>query len=149
MKTSIENNACLFDTNVIIDAFSNRSGDSKYSQYLMSLAASGRVHACLCSTQITDIYYVLRKYMSDEERRRAIRILLDAFRILPLLGSDLSYCLKAEIADYEDAILDEVAKVNCVRTIVTNNKIDFCKSKNVIVSPKELCQLLSIDVGIE
>ena len=146
-KISTESNKCLFDTNVIIDALVDRTNEYNYSKFLISLVLNKKIKACLCVSQITDIYYILRKYLPREDRLKAIRTILNTFTILPLLNGDLFYCINSKIKDYEDAILDEVASVNCVNTIVTNNKKDFIESKNIIISPKELYQLMSIDVG--
>ena len=72
-------------------------------------------------------------------------MICETFEIIPLLNSYLSYCLKSEIADYEDAILDEAAKVNMIDAIVTNDIKDFEKSSRVIFSPKNLYTLLSVN----
>ena len=53
----------LFDSNVIIDSISNRK-DNEAAKELLLMATSTEIEGYLCAKQITDIYYVLRKYNS-------------------------------------------------------------------------------------
>lgn len=134
----------LFDTNVIIDALTERHPDYKCSQFLLKRVASKEIAGYICSKQVTDIYYILRKYYGEKERRQLIKMICETFEIVPLLNSYLSYCLKSEIVDYEDAIIDEAAKVNMIDAIVTNDIKDFANSTRVIFSPKDLYTLLNV-----
>lgn len=137
-------NKYFFDSNVIIDAFSSREGSTFYSRDLLRRVASGEIKGCLCSKQITDIFYVLRKYIpSAQERKRVISILLDNFEVYPLLKSQLTYCINIQFQDYEDSIIYEVAMNNCVKAIITSNKKDFEKAgRALILSPKECYELI-------
>ena len=74
-----------------------------------------------------------------------IKSILETFKVLPLLPSDLQYVLNSKINDFEDAILEEVAKVNMIKSIVTNNKKDFKESTLTIYSPEELNLLTGLD----
>lgn len=128
----------LFDTNVIIDALSRRDSTNIHSRDLLRGVASGRIKGFLCSKQITDIYYVLRKYIpSNEDRKRIISVLLQSFEILPLLKNQLTYCLNLPFEDYEDAVIYEVAKINCIDKIITSNTKDFVVGKIMTLTPDE------------
>lgn len=132
----------LFDTNVIIDALSGRTGDNKKTRDLLRRVLTKDIKGYLVSKQITDIYYVLRRYIPDDsERRKVISVLLDVFEILPLIKGELTYSLSLPFNDYEDAIIYETAKINCVNAIVTNNMKDFSNSKILIMSPNELWEI--------
>ena len=136
----------FFDTNVIIDAITERNVSFKNSRNLIIKAANESIDGYICSTQITDIYYILRKYITDSnERKMIIKSILETFKVLPLLPSDLQYVLNSKINDFEDAILEEVAKVNMIKSIVTNNKKDFKESTLTIYSPEELNLLTGLD----
>lgn len=133
----------LFDTNVIIDAVTLRDYEYKDSQELIRYVLQGKIVGVIAAKQVTDIYYILRKYVDNvNKRKEIIRLMLDSFEVIPTLKSDLSYCLNSEISDYEDAVLDEIAKVNCIDYIVTNNVTDFSSSKTVIFEPKQLKLLI-------
>ncbi|MCQ3034687.1 MAG: PIN domain-containing protein [Bacilli bacterium] len=132
----------LFDTNVIIDAMTARDYSFKDSQELIKKVIIGEIKGAITAKQITDIYFILRKYFDTEEKRReAINLIIDTFEVVPTLKSDLKYCVNSQIADYEDAVLDEVAKVNCFNFIVTNNIKDFHHSKTAILTPNQLLGL--------
>ncbi len=132
----------LFDTNVIIDAITERTEEYKYSQKLIGCILNNEIHGYISSKQVTDIYYILRKYFGDKERRSILSTILDTFTVLPLLSSFTTYCLKSEMIDYEDAVLDETASVNVIPYIVTSNTRDFEKSKTAILTPKGLYSLV-------
>ena len=75
----------LFDSNVIINAISNRPNSNQDSKRIFLLSASGELKSYLTSKPITDIYYILRKYVDNKEKRREfISFLLEAFKILSI-----------------------------------------------------------------
>ena len=140
-----EANKLFFDTNVIIDALANRDDNNLYARDLLRRVSIGKIKGFLCSKQISDIYYILRKYIvSENERRRAISTLLNAFEILPLLKSELTYSLTLPFDDYEDAVLYEVAKINCVDAIITSNVKDFQKSVCDVWTPKQCWDIQNV-----
>ncbi len=145
--TSIENNhiKVLFDTNVIIDALTDRGEYYNYSQKLLLLVADEKIDGYISSKQVTDIYYIIRKYFNEKQRRATIGTLLNVLKVLPLLPSDVKYCINSKMDDYEDAIIDETAKVNMISYLVTNNIKDFNNSKSIIMTPKDLYTIVSIE----
>ena len=128
----------FFDTNVIIDAITGRDSNYRDSQTLMVKAAKKEIKGYISSKQITDIYYILRKYTKDEAKKRAfIKLVSESFEILPLFPADVSYSLNSKIDDYEDAILDEAAKVNCIPFFVTNDSEHFKNANSVVMNPHD------------
>ena len=140
IMTSTENKIkVFFDTNVIIDAFTLRDNNYRDSFHLMNLSASGKIKGYICSKQITDIYYILRKYIDNNDLRMLIlKDITEAFTVLPLLPSDIDLSLKSELKDYEDAVLNEVAKVNCVNFFVTHNIKHYEKGSVFTMTPTDL-----------
>ena len=136
-------NKVFFDTNVIIDAFSSRDLNYRDSQRLVFKAINKEIDGYISSKQITDIYYILRKYVPNESvKRQIIKDIIESFNVLSLLSSDVSICLKSDIPDYEDAILEEIVKVNCIPFIVTHNIKHFEKARAMVLSPSDLIQLI-------
>ena len=140
MMISAENKIkVFFDTNVIIDAFTFRDNNYRDSFHLMTLSLSGKIHGYICSKQITDIYYILRKYIDNNKIRKSImQDISEAFDVLPLLPSDIKISFKSELDDYEDAVLEEVAKVNCVNFFVTHNIKHFENASIIAITPTDL-----------
>ena len=134
----------LLDGNVIIDALTNRPGSVEEERQILRLVASKKVSLAICSKQITDIHYVLRKYMPEESKRRTfIGLLLRSFEILPLYVDELRAALVSESKDYEDAVLIQVCKRNGIDAIVSNDLGGFSSSGIKVLSPKEYISTLS------
>ncbi len=135
----------FFDTNVLIDAFTLRDYSYKDSRDLIIKVANKEIDGYLSSKQITDIYYSLRKYVSDEDKRKQIiKDVMQTFTVLPCLPSDLQVSVKSKIDDFEDAVIEEIAKVNMIEYIVTSNIKHFTNSSLVIISPNDLNKLTNI-----
>ena len=132
----------LFDTNVIVDALAERNNEYKYSQMLIQNVVVGNIKGYISSKQVTDIYYILRKYYNDNVRRQIIKTISETFSVLPLISGYITYCVNSKMNDYEDAILDETAKVNMIPFIVTNNIKDFANSNTTPITPKDLYKLI-------
>ena len=136
----------LFDTNVIIDALTERDVNYKASRQLIRYVASKSIKGYITAKQITDIYYSVRKYYSNESQRKAlITTIINTFEVLPTLKSDIAYCLNYQIEDLEDALIDEVCSVHCINYLVTNNVKDFAKSKSYVLSPEEMLRLIEVE----
>ena len=136
----------FFDTNVILDALTERDNSYRPSQRLVRYVVSGSITGYISAKQLTDIYYCLKKYFSDEkQRRKLIRVILDTFEIIPTLKSDIRYCLNSDIKDLEDALIDEICHVNCIDYLVTNNVKDFQKGKSVLFTPEQLVTILEVE----
>ena len=132
----------LVDSNVIIDAVSSRRESNEASKKLFLLASSYEVEGCLIAKQITDIHCCLRKYISEEAKRREfISFLLEVFRILPLGKEDLQRALDLGMKDYGDAVLvsSSSSDIDC---IVTNNPKDFISSPLKALTPQEALKKL-------
>lgn len=132
----------FFDSNVIVDALTGRSR-SGASLFLCKQAILGNIKGYIATKQITDIAYVLRKYhFTSGDINSFLSVIMNNFIVLPTLPSDINYVLQnAKMKNFEDAILDEIAHVNCVKFFVTNNVKDFDNSRNVISTPEEIMNL--------
>lgn len=133
----------FFDTNVLVDGITCRDLDYKNQKKLLRYVATETIKGYISTKQLTDIYYILRRYVSSEsEKRRILHVLMEQFEILPCLKTICEYGLTSSIDDYEDAIIEETAKVFGADCIVTNNAADFQNSRVDIISPKELVAIL-------
>ncbi|MBO7574158.1 MAG: PIN domain-containing protein [Bacilli bacterium] len=146
--TLTENNPIrvFLDTNVIVDALTLRDTSYRPSQRIVRNIVAKNIRGYICSKQITDIYYIFRKYFKDEyEIRDKIITISELMEILPLFKGDILACLKTEMPDFEDAIIYEVAKVNMVNIIVTNNTNHFKRCEGMILTPEQFLDLYSLD----
>jgi len=94
---------------------------------------------------MTDIYYVLRKFIQDDfARRDLISLLINSLEVLPLDVGILKQAISSKVLDYEDAVIDECALASGADVIVTNDKHGFDMGKVKPVSPVELVEQLGI-----
>ena len=134
------------DTNVILDALTQRDVNYQSSLSFMRYIIAGEIRGYMCSKQITDLYYILKKYtLNDLQRRNLIKTVLKTFELLPLLKGDILATINTNMKDFEDAILDEVAKVNMIPYFVTNNIDDYKDSKSMVLTPDQFLTLFQLN----
>ncbi len=132
----------LFDSNVIIDAITMRDNSNKGSVDLYLRAVSGEISGYLVSKQITDIAYVLRKYVDKSRIRSFVLFLCRSFIILPFAREDIEKSTMIEVKDFEDDILIHMAQVNGMDCIVTNNLRNFITDRIRVFSPDGLVNII-------
>lgn len=88
---------------------------------------------------MTDIFYISRKYMSIEERRRFLILIASFFQIVVENKDDFLYVLNDEnFFDLEDGLQMRCAENANLDYIVTENLKDFVNSKVKSISIKEV-----------
>ena len=138
---------CFFDSNIIINAFKNVDENVEAERELLYDATIGKIEGVISAKQMTDIYYVLRKYVREDFRRReVISILLDSLEVVPVDKELLNSCLWSHVSesDYEDNIIIECAKRTNVDLIVTNDQNGFVYSEIETKTAKEALEMLNI-----
>ena len=147
MKTLTENKPAkiFLDTNVIIDALTMRDYDYHPSKQLLRCVVQGYFKGYICSKQITDINYIFRKYFPSKDLIKVnLAKITKIFEILPLLKGDILSCLNKKTPDFEDAVICEVAKVNMIPYIITNNVQHFENCGSVVLTPQQLLDIFSL-----
>ena len=122
----------LLDTNILLDAIASRAPFSEAAQKIFLLAAQGHIEGYITANSMTDIYYITRKSLSDNETREALYNLLQIFNVIDVCGKDCKAALSSPVADFEDAVVSECGKKAQVDFIVTRDE-DFQNSKSVPV----------------
>jgi len=136
-----DNIKVLFDSNIIIDIFTNRDGAKDSIECLMKMA-SGDFTGYVLSKQITDIYYVLRKYFDSERRKEIIAQLLLLFEVLDTSKDDILTSLIIDGPDLEDNILISALGTNSIDYLITKNIKDFSNYRNKCKLPKEIIEAI-------
>jgi len=128
----------LIDTNVVLDAMLSRSPFAEAAQKLFIMAAEEEINGYVTASSITDIYYLLHRYLHDNERcRQEIFKLIKIFSILDVTGSDCEKALELPMADYEDALIAACARRGKMECIITRNVKDFGDSPVKAVLPDD------------
>lgn len=111
-----------FDTNIILDAVIEGRDGGAAAKHLILAAAREEVTGLVSANCITDIYYVARKYLGDENTREAIYRLLTVFDVIDVSEEDCLEALQQPMSDFEDALLAVCSKKAKADYIVTGDE---------------------------
>lgn len=134
----------LVDTNIIIDALTGREPFREAAEQIFLLAANQIEDMYITASSVTDIYYLIRKYLHNtDQAKNTMAKLYELFRILDVTSDDCQEALSSAVNDYEDAVVACCANHNHMDYIVTRNIRDYEHSKVRAVLPDELVKLVS------
>ena len=134
----------LIDTNVIIDVLTQRGTYCAASIGIYEKCALGEIRGYLAAHSIPNIFYILRKGYTPEERKEFIKDLCDIFNI-SILSKDkiLAAADNDAFSDIEDGLQEECAIEAQADYIVTRDPAGFLNSRVRSIHPEELLELLS------
>lgn len=100
----------LIDTNILVDYMIGRKSYFSYANQVVECCADGKLEGFMAAHSIPNIFYILRKDLSEDERRE---VLLGLCQILKVEGLDhlkiLSALYKRDFSDFEDCLQAECA----------------------------------------
>ena len=133
----------LIDTNIVIDALTSREPWNKSAEKLFIMAANNIMDMYITTSSATDIYYLIRKHLHDTEEAKLIMgKLYSLVGILEVMESDCMDALVSPIMDYEDAVLEQMARRSKMDYIVTRNQKDYKSGITKVFSPKEFIKYM-------
>ena len=128
----------LVDTNVLLDYLLTREPYYENAKKIVIACAEGKVNACIAAHSISNMFFILRKDYSIEERRA---VLTNLCKIFDVEGIDkvklLAGLQNGEFSDFEDCLQMECAKAYGAEYIVTRNVADYKASTVEAVTPEE------------
>ena len=133
----------VIDTCVVIDVLQHREPFFENSFGVILAVSAKRCRGILTAKSITDIYYIIRRSLHDEQQTRtAINKLFSLFDIADTFSADCRIAVSSQTPDYEDAFMIETAKRIGADCIVTRNLNDYSGSPVPVFSPKEFLERL-------
>jgi predicted nucleic acid-binding protein len=117
----------VLDTNIVIDAISEREPFYVDAQKILMMAATEKITCYLTSNSLTDIYYVLCKSLKKARAKDVIKSLLYSLEIIEVGSEDCWEALNSPMEDFEDALVAVCAEKVGVNYIVTRDE-EFIKS---------------------
>jgi predicted nucleic acid-binding protein len=133
----------LFDTNIVLDVFMDRSPYSDAAVELFSKVEDGTIMGYLCGTTMTTLYYLASKAVGPARAREEIKKLLSLFEIAPVNRHVLESALAGDFNDFEDSVIHEAACHVGANVIVTRNQKDFKKTRLSVYTSEEMIKILS------
>lgn len=133
----------LIDTNVVIDALTSREPWNENAEKIFIMAANNIIDMNITASSVTDIYYLVRKYLHNTETAKQIMgKLFSLAGILDVTEFDCVEALASPISDYEDAVIEQVARRSGVDYIVTRNQKDYKEGVMKVILPEEFIKLI-------
>lgn len=133
----------LIDTNVIIDALTSREPWNESAEKIFIMAANNIVDMYITASSATDIYYLVRKHLHNAETARQVMSkLYSLVGILEVKQEDCIDALASPITDYENAVVEQVARRSGVECIVTRNQKDYEAGLTKVFLPDDFIQFM-------
>ncbi|MEE5991762.1 MAG: PIN domain-containing protein [Oscillospiraceae bacterium] len=132
----------LIDTNILLDYLTQRE---PYFQDVLQVvtACKGDLQGCIAAHSVSNIFYILRHDIPEQERRK---LLIAMCQMFDVIGIDQQKLLSAlhnqNFKDMEDCLQMECAVSFGADYIVTRNVKDFVKSSIPVVTPEEFVLIL-------
>ena len=132
----------LVDTNVIVDVLLKREAFMKEAQIIITKCADREITGYLAAHSIPNLFYILRKAYSKEERRVFIKNLCDIFHISDLNAEKIISAVQNDkFADFEDCLQEECAVEVMADYIITRNTDDYRMSEIKAILPEDYLRL--------
>jgi len=132
----------LVDTNVVLDVLLKREPFADTAAQVFARVEASRIEGFLCATTLTTVDYLLGQALPKHNARAALHQLLNLFEIAPVNRPVLEQALASDITDYEDAVMEQSARLVSADVITTRNLKDFTKSSIPAMDPPELLTVL-------
>jgi len=127
----------LVDLNIILDYLEDRDGCEKAGE-LFAKCFQKKLHGFVCAHEITTLSYYLGKIRKNRsENMKIISRILQMFDVIEINKTILESAVLSNIADFEDAVIVESAKVKKLGCIITRNIRDFKNSRIPAMLPEE------------
>lgn len=134
----MKNMRILLDTNVLIDYLMKREPYKCSAESILNACISDELKGCIAGHSISNLFFILRKTFSVDERRDILGVLC---RILTVAGIDEDMIVRAlqntGFTDFEDCLQMECAREFEAEFIITRNLADFQHSPIPAISPDE------------
>lgn len=136
-------NKIYLDTNVILDALASREPWKKDAERILEFASIDIIQAYVSASCVTDLYYLLRKTLkSTEKSKEVLSKLLCIVHVLDVTQADCINAMASHVTDFEDAVIEQVAKRHEIEAIVTRNTKDYANASVKCLMPAQLLELL-------
>lgn len=133
----------LIDTNIILDILEKRAPFYEASSQVLSFCATGKIKGYIALHSISNIFYILRKHFSAEDRRKLLLGILDFLQIANASHEDVKRALaRDDFPDFEDCLQDECAKRVSADYVITRNISDFSTSNVPAIAPANFIETL-------
>jgi len=134
----MKNMEVLIDTNVVMDSLLQRKPFSQNADEIIDMCESGEVQGFLACHTFPNVFYILRKHYSIEERKDILFLLAKTFTVIGIDAEMILSAINSEnFHDIEDSLQTECAAKMNLDYIITRDSSGFVESKIPAISPDE------------
>ena len=133
----------LLDLNVVLDVVLNRQPWVADAKQIWNAHQSGVIDGFLAATELTNLFYIVRRTAGEPAARTAVRACLATFHIEPVGQTTLEEADRQPGLDFEDNVCIACAIAAEIDWIVTRDPAGFSQSPVSAVSPAELMTRLA------
>lgn len=133
----------LLDTNVIIDVLAKREPFYRDALMVLRYSEMGKITGIITASCVTDIMYILRKYLQTPQLRKSVQSLVSILDVCDVTKEDILQAFALEMADYEDALQAQCASKSDTQYVITRNTKDFANSPIKAIEPHKFLALLN------
>ena len=131
------------DTDVLLDFLQDRQPYNKYSRLIFHLGDKGHIQMLISALSFANASYVLRRYISAEQRIGVLSQIIPFVQICDLTEADITQSLSLNFADFEDGIQYATALRVKAQVILSRNIKDYKKSLIPVMTPEVFIQSVS------
>ena len=132
----------LVDINVVLDQLLRREPWFTEAQAFWQARDARRVLTYLPASVVTDVFYISRKQIGNDQARHAVMRCMREFGLLAVYRAVLEDALALAGSDFEDDVQIACARLAKLDLIVTRNTADFRFSPVPAIKPSEIAQYL-------
>ena len=126
----------LIDSNVILDIVQHREPFFRESKEIIAECIRQSHFGFVTAHSLCDIYYILRKDMSAEQRLKLVNMFCQFFTVIPETASDFTAVTEnPNTDDLEDGLQQQCATRLNLDYIITRNIDDFRTSAAPAIEP--------------
>ena len=135
----------LFDANIAITYLLNREDPFQESvEKIFELLYDSKFEGCISFHSLPEMWYILRKFATEEERRAMLQKLCKKLRVVAAPHDAVVEALgQNNFKDFEDCLQDKCAKAAGADYIITANIKDFKYSEVRALTPDEFIEMLN------
>lgn len=127
----------FIDLNVVLDVVLNRQPWIEESRQVWDAHLAGSIHGYLAATEITNLFYIVRRLAAESTARSAVGICLSTFSMAPVDLQILQAADRHPGTDFEDNVCIACAEEMGADWIVTRDPLGFSQSSVPAISPEE------------
>lgn len=133
----------LVDTNVVLDQLLRRDPWYAQAQPFWLARDAGRVVAYLPSSAVTDIFYISRRQVGNDQARAAVERCLREFGLIAVYRGMLEAALAMAGSDFEDDVQIACAQFARLDLLVTRDAKGFRHSLVPAIEPGAIADYLA------